>query len=122
LSNAKHAARGDYPATAQSIAKQAGLANAEKVITGGELDTMSDEDNRSWKRSVFAMLRVPNPALPWVVLGACTFLALVLLAPVVQKLFHFAPLHATDVLFSLSAGVACVLWFELVKLVKRRLA
>jgi Ca2+-transporting ATPase len=78
--------------------------------------------NRSWTKSVFAMLRVPNPALLWVVLGACGFLALVLLVPVVQKLFHFAPLHATDVLISLGAGVACVLWFELVKLAKRRLA
>ena len=78
--------------------------------------------NRSWTRSVFAMLRVPNPALPWVVLGACAFLALVLVVPVVQRLFHFAPLHAMDVLLSLSAGVACVLWFELVKLAKRRLA
>jgi Ca2+-transporting ATPase len=77
--------------------------------------------NRSWTRSVFAMLRVPNPALPWVVLGACAFLALVLVVPVVQKLFHFAPLHAMDVLLSMTAGVACVLWFELVKLVKRRL-
>jgi Ca2+-transporting ATPase len=57
-----------------------------------------------------------------VVLGASAFLALVLLVPVVQKLFHFAPLHVMDVLLSLSAGVACVLWFELVKLVKRRLA
>ena len=78
--------------------------------------------NRSWTKSVFAMLRVPNPALPWVVAGACAFLALVLLVPVVQKLFHFAPLHATDALISLGAGVACVLWFELVKLAKRRLA
>ena len=77
--------------------------------------------NRSWTRSVFAMLRVPNPALLWVVLGTCAFLALVLLVPVVQRLFHFAPLDATDAILSLSAGVACVLWFELVKLVQRRL-
>lgn len=77
--------------------------------------------NRSWTRSVFAMLRVPNPALLWVVLGTCAFLALVLLVPVVQRLFHFAPLDATDAILSLSAGVACVLWFEVVKLGKRQL-
>ena len=35
---------GDYPATAQSIARQAGLANCETVITGPELDRMSDEE------------------------------------------------------------------------------
>jgi Ca2+-transporting ATPase len=74
--------------------------------------------NRSWTRSAFAMLRVPNPALPWVVLGACAFLAVVLWVPVVQRLFHFAPLHAGDLLLSLGAGSTCVLWFELMKLAK----
>ena len=59
---------------------------------------------------------------PWVVLGACAFLVLVRLVPIVQRRFHFAPPHPTDVVFSLSAGVACILWFELVKLVKGRLA
>ena len=35
---------GDYPATAQSIARQAGLENPEKVLTGPELERMSDEE------------------------------------------------------------------------------
>jgi len=35
---------GDYPATAQSIARQAGLQNCETVITGPELDRMPDEE------------------------------------------------------------------------------
>jgi P-type Ca2+ transporter type 2C len=35
---------GDYPATAQSIARQAGLPGCETVITGPELDGMSDEE------------------------------------------------------------------------------
>jgi len=35
---------GDYPATAQSIARQAGLPNSEAVVTGPELDQMSDEE------------------------------------------------------------------------------
>ena len=35
---------GDYPATAQSIARQIGLANPERVITGPELDRMTDEE------------------------------------------------------------------------------
>ncbi len=76
--------------------------------------------NRSWTKSAFAMLRVPNPALRWVVLGACVFLAWsVLMVPFAQRLFHFAPLHATDLLLSLGAGLVCVLWFELVKLARR---
>jgi Ca2+-transporting ATPase len=75
--------------------------------------------NRSWTRSAFAMLRVPNAALQWVVLGACTFLAVILLVPFAQRLFYFAPLHSTDLILSLGAGLVCVLWFELVKLARR---
>lgn len=33
---------GDYPATAQSIARQIGLPNPEQSLTGAELDTMDD--------------------------------------------------------------------------------
>ena len=35
---------GDYPATAQSIARQIGLKNVEEVITGPELEQMSAEE------------------------------------------------------------------------------
>ncbi len=75
--------------------------------------------NRSWTRSAFEMLRVPNAAQKWVVIGACAFLAVVLMVPVAQRLFYFAPLHPTDLIFSLCAGLVCVLWFEVVKLAKR---
>ena len=76
--------------------------------------------NRSWTRSAFAMLRVPNAALRWVVLGASLFLAVVLTVPFAQRLFHFAPLHVSDLGLCLATGVACVSWFELHKLVRRR--
>jgi Ca2+-transporting ATPase len=75
--------------------------------------------NRSWTRSAIAMLRVPNAALKWVVSGAVIFIAVILTVPLAQRLFDFAPLHLVDLVFSLGAGLACVLWFELVKLVKR---
>ncbi len=35
---------GDYPATAQSIARHAGLMHCETVLTGADLDHMSDEE------------------------------------------------------------------------------
>jgi Ca2+-transporting ATPase len=76
--------------------------------------------NRSWTKSAFAMLCVPNTALKWVVTGACAFLAIILSVPFVQRLFDFAPLHPMDVVFSLGAGLVCVLWFELLKLGIRR--
>ena len=75
--------------------------------------------NRSWTRSAFAMLRVPNAALQWVVFGTCIFLTVVLVVPFAQRLFYFAPLHPTDLVLSLGAGLVCVLWFELVKLARR---
>ena len=38
---------GDYPATAQSIARQAGLANPERIITGPELERIPTRTSRS---------------------------------------------------------------------------
>lgn len=50
-----------------------------------------------------------------VAIGTGVLLAAVLLVPVGQRLFHFAPLHPKDLVLSLSAGLICVLWFELLK-------
>jgi Ca2+-transporting ATPase len=76
--------------------------------------------NRSWTRSALAMMRVRNPAVRWVLLGAVTLLSLALAVPWLQRMFHFAPLHASDLLRALGAGFLCVLWFEVVKVVRRR--
>jgi Ca2+-transporting ATPase len=76
--------------------------------------------NRSWSRSLVAMLRVPNAAFRWVVTGTLGLLAVVLLVPVARRLFHFAPLHGRDLAFALGAGLGCALWFELLKLRRRR--
>ena len=78
--------------------------------------------NRSWTRSAISMLRVPNAALHWVLLGASTILVLALAVPFAQRFFHFAPLHLTDLALSVGAGIVCVLWFELVKRGRRHAA
>jgi Ca2+-transporting ATPase len=75
--------------------------------------------NRSQSRSFLAMLLVPNTALRWVVTGAIAFMVIAITVPVAQRLFHFAPLHPTDLLLSLGAGVFGLLWFELAKAIKR---
>jgi len=75
--------------------------------------------NRSWLRSAVAMFRVPNPAVRWVLLGAVGFLGVAVLVPFARRLFYFAPLHLPDLLLSLGAGLVCVLWFEVVKRVRR---
>ena len=78
--------------------------------------------NRSWSRGLFGILRTPNTAQWWVVLGTIGFLALVLCLPVARNLFHFAPLHAIDLAIAVSAGLLCVGWFEILKYVRRRRA
>ena len=71
--------------------------------------------NRSWTRSLWQTLRLPNRAL-WRVTGAALLLlAVVLYVPPVRGLFRFAPLHAPDLIFCATAGVVSVLWFELFK-------
>jgi Ca2+-transporting ATPase len=65
---------------------------------------------------------VPNAAFRYVVGGTFVLLAVVLFFPMAQQLFHFGPLHPTDLMFSLIAGVTCVLWFEALKLYQRRVA
>lgn len=49
---------GDYPDTARSIAHQAGLADSDEVITGQQLDGMSDEDLASRLRTAQVFARV----------------------------------------------------------------
>ncbi len=78
--------------------------------------------NRSWNRSILRMLRIRNAAVWWVLSGAVAFLALVLLIPVARGLFHFAPLDPPDLILSVGAGVAWVVAFEFLKLIRRRRA
>jgi P-type Ca2+ transporter type 2C len=78
--------------------------------------------NRSWARSLLAMLRVPNAAFRWVVGATLALLAVVLVVPFAQRLFHFAPLHPKDVALCAGAGSVCLLWFEALKYYRRRAA
>jgi P-type Ca2+ transporter type 2C len=55
---------GDYPGTAQSIAREIGLQNASEVITGPMLETMNDEDLADRVKSVNLFARmVPEQKL-----------------------------------------------------------
>ncbi|MBI5783511.1 MAG: cation-translocating P-type ATPase [Gammaproteobacteria bacterium] len=102
-----------------AVALQRGLGEAEAraltftALVAGNLALILT--NRSWSRSGFAMLRAPNPALWWVTSGTLVVLALTLSVPVLRDLFRFATLSAADFAFSITAGAAGVLWFELFK-------
>src|SRR5215472_9388326 len=75
--------------------------------------------NRSWTRSLFAILRMPNAAYRWVVGGTLALLAVVLFVPFAQRLFHFAPVHADDLVLSVAAAPVCLLWFEALKRIRQ---
>lgn len=75
--------------------------------------------NRSWSRSIISSLKVYNPALPWVISGAVIFLILAIGTSPLQRIFHFAPLHALTFIFAAAAGVASIAWFEVLKLISR---
>jgi Ca2+-transporting ATPase len=78
--------------------------------------------NRSWSRTAISMFKEPNAALWWVVGGAAMMLALVLTVPFLRNLFHFSALHLADVGLFVVAGVVSILWFELLKVFRTKLA
>ena len=78
--------------------------------------------NRSSTGTIITSLRSHNIALWCVLGGTVTLLPLVLLLPFAQRIFHFAPIHARDLVLCIMAGLACVLWFDLLKLGKRWIA
>jgi len=64
----------------------------------------------------FTTLRNWNKALSFIILGAIIFMTLAVKVPFLKKLFYFGNLHLNDAFIALAAGIASVLWFELVKL------
>jgi P-type Ca2+ transporter type 2C len=76
--------------------------------------------NRFWSMNIISALRFGNKALYIIIASTLIVLGLVLYVPILRDLFHFAPLHPNDLAISLGAGVICVVWFEIVKLLSRR--
>ncbi len=72
--------------------------------------------NRSWRKTVFESIRVPNTALWWVVGGALLFLGLVLFTPGLRYVFRFGKLHADDLALCAAAGAFSIAWFEFLKM------
>ncbi|OHB55046.1 MAG: ATPase [Planctomycetes bacterium GWF2_50_10] len=71
--------------------------------------------NRSWSRTIIAMYKEPNSALWWVVGGAVLFIGIVINTPWLRNVFHFSRLNAADVVICIIAGVASIIWFEILK-------
>ena len=78
--------------------------------------------NRSTSRTIVSMLKEPNAALWWVLGGAALMLACVLCMQFLRDLFRFGPLRPVDLAFFLVAGVVSIAWFELLKVLKPKVA
>lgn len=76
--------------------------------------------NRSWSRSILSTFSTPNAALWWVIGGAVLFLGAVLYLPFLKELFRFGILHPIDLLICLAAGITSVLWFEALKIFRKK--
>lgn len=76
--------------------------------------------DKSWASSIISVLHSRNVALWWVVGGALTFLAGALYIPILQDIFHFAPLSIGWIIASVAIGMSSLVLFELVKILARR--
>lgn len=76
--------------------------------------------NRSWRRTMWSMMRERNSALWWVVAGATSLLIMVLCVPGLQRLFHFAPPHLVDLLVCLAVAAGTIVGFEIFKVFRIR--
>ncbi len=76
--------------------------------------------NRSWTRTIWSTMQIPNSALWWVVSGTVLFLGATLYVPFLQKLFHFSTLHVNDLALCLAGGFMSVIWFEVLKLLRQK--
>jgi P-type Ca2+ transporter type 2C len=64
--------------------------------------------------------RRQNPVLLYMLGGNVALILSILYIPPVQKIFHFSTLHPDDLLISIIAGIAGILWFEMFKYISRR--
>lgn len=77
--------------------------------------------NLSWKRNMIEVIMGDNIALRVVAGGAILLLSAVLMSPDLGKLFHFGRVDIPDLFMAVSAACIGLLWFELLKMVNRRM-
>lgn len=75
--------------------------------------------NRFWSKNVIASLRYKNTSLFIIIASTLAILPMVIYVPFLRELFRFGTLHPNDLAICFGAGVACILWFEVVKYFSR---
>jgi Ca2+-transporting ATPase len=76
--------------------------------------------NRTWSSTIITSLRAKNTALWGIVAFTLIFLGVVIYVPSLRNLFHFGMLHPGDLVVCLAAGIATILWFEVIKYISWR--
>ena len=71
--------------------------------------------NRSHTQNLWHPLRLPNPAIWWVLGGALSFLAAVIYIPQAREIFRFAPLEYPELIVPIVAGGGAFLFLEIAK-------
>jgi Ca2+-transporting ATPase len=74
--------------------------------------------NRSWAHTIIGTLRKPNKAFWWILAIATVALIAVIYVPQLSSLFNFSPLNPMNLLISIGAGIASIVWFEIYKAAK----
>jgi Ca2+-transporting ATPase len=76
--------------------------------------------NRFRSNTLKTTFRSKNMAVRWIIAATLVFLVLVVYIPALRSLFHFDVLHPLDWAFCVGAGVVCILWFEITKLLNHK--
>ena len=76
--------------------------------------------NLSGSRSIVKTFNSKNKAFWFVITGALLSLVLILLVPLLRDLFHFSPVSLANFLIAALVGVACVSWFKLFDIGKKK--
>ncbi|MBL7707287.1 MAG: cation-translocating P-type ATPase [Taibaiella sp.] len=76
--------------------------------------------NRSFYYSIFTTLKYKNKLVTWIIGLTVCLVALILYIPPVTRFFGFEQLNAAQLTIAVCTGFISVIWFELVKFLKRR--
>jgi Ca2+-transporting ATPase len=76
--------------------------------------------DRSFEHGVHRTLRYPNRLLRGIVAGTVLLLVLLLTVPLLRDFFRLAPVTPIHLAAAVGMGLASVLWYEGVKLWKRK--
>jgi P-type Ca2+ transporter type 2C len=109
---------GAYAWSASWLSEPAARAFAFCTLVSGDVALIFS--NRARSVSLWTSLRVPNRTL-WLVAGlTLALLGLALYVPWLTRLFFFEALAWPDLLTAVALGLLSVLWFEVIKMFRRR--